>query len=255
MSVTRKDTTSPARTAFDSTLIVAALVILWQGAYLLAGDVAMSAPWPTLLYSIELLRTPDYWPNIWATASAFATAYVLAILAGLSVGLVLGFHRLLAEVAEPILVAFYAIPKVTLYPIVLIFFGIGFQASVAFGVLNGTVPIMIFTMNAVRNVEVVYIKTARVLQLGFARTMWTVVVPSALPEILAGMRIGFSLVLIGTLLSEMFGSQSGLGNVLMRAIGLNQVELIMGVTLQLVVVAAVINSVLLAIERRLPGRV
>jgi NitT/TauT family transport system permease protein len=252
MSVAAK--LSRRTTALDSVLIVIVLLAFWQLAYFVAGDVAMSAPWPTVLYSLELLRSANYWDNAWATLGAFATGYLLAIVFGLIIGLALGFNRLLAEVSEPVLIAVYAIPKVTLFPIVLLFFGIGFQASVAFGVLNGVVPIMIFTMNAVRNVKPVYLKTAKVLRLGFARTMWTVVIPSALPEILAGMRIGFSLVLIGTLLSEMFGSKSGLGNILMRAIGLNQVELIMGLTLQLVVVAAIINSVLLAVERRLPGR-
>lgn len=238
----------------DSALIIVALLALWQGAYLLAGDVAVSPPLETLEYSIYLLSSVNFWPNVWATLSAFVIAYAVAIIGGLATGSLLGMSRLLAEIAEPVLIAVYALPKVTLFPIILLLFGIGLGASVAFGALNAVVPIMIFTMNAVRNIRPVYLKTARVLHLGFAQTMWTVIIPAAMPELITGMRIGFSLALIGTLLSEMFGSKMGLGNILMRAIGLNQVQLIMGVTVQLVVFAAVANTVLLALEGRLRSR-
>ena len=76
-------------------------------------------------------------------------------------------------------------------------------------------------------------------------------VPAALPEIFTGLRVGFSLTLIGTLLGEMFASQRGLGYLLMNAIGLHNVELIMAVTLMLVVFAVLVNAALLALERRL----
>jgi NitT/TauT family transport system permease protein len=240
---------------FDSLLIIAALFAMWQIFHWIAGDTAVSAPWPTVKYAFGLLQSPDFWPHVYSTLQAFALAYLIAIFGGLLIGLILGSNRLLAEIAEPMLIALYAVPKVTLYPIVLLFFGLGLGASVAFGALNGTVPVMIFTMNAVRNIKPVYIKTARVLRLGSARLMGTVMIPAALPEIFTGMRIGFSLALIGTLISEMFGSKLGLGNILMRAIGLNQVELIMGVTLLLVIFAAAANTVLLIIEGRLRSRI
>jgi NitT/TauT family transport system permease protein len=76
-----------------------------------------------------------------------------------------------------------------------------------------------------------------------------------LPDIFSGIRIGFSLTLIGTILGEMFGSQRGLGYLLMTAIGLQNIQVIMSVTLLLVLVAATVNTVLLEQDRRLrkPG--
>ena len=70
-------------------------------------------------------------------------------------------------VAEPILVALYSIPKVTLYPVILLIFGIGMPAKVAFGAIHGIfpVPISIFAMNAVRNINPTHLRTARVLRL------------------------------------------------------------------------------------------
>ena len=75
-----------------------------------------------------------------------------------------------------------------------------------------------------------------------------------MPEIFTGIRVGFSLTLIGTVLGEMFAAQRGLGYLLMNAIGLYNVDVIMSVTFLLVVFAATVNGVLLAIDRRLHAR-
>jgi NitT/TauT family transport system permease protein len=81
-----------------------------------------------------------------------------------------------------------------------------------------------------------------------------IIFPAALPEIFAGLRIGFSLTLIGTLLGEMFASQRGLGFLLMSAIGLHNVDLIMALTLLLSLFAGAASVVLLALNQRLYAR-
>jgi NitT/TauT family transport system permease protein len=78
-----------------------------------------------------------------------------------------------------------------------------------------------------------------------------VFLPAALPDVITGIRLGFSLTLIGTILGEMFGSQSGLGYLLMTAIGLQNTRTIMGVTVLLIAFAAAVSTALLAWERRL----
>ena len=173
---------------------------------------------------------------------------------GLAIGLVLGFNRLAGDVMEPMFVALYSIPKVTLYPILLLSFGLGMSAKVAFGAIHGIIPIALFTINAVRNVKPILIKTARVMKLNSLEMATRVLLPAALPEIFTGIRIGFSLTLIGTLLGEMFASQRGLGYMLMNAIGLHNVDIIMAVTFLLIVFAAVVSSILLRIDHALHQR-
>ena len=152
------------------------------------------------------------------------------------------------------LVALYSVPKLTLYPILLLTFGLGMSAKVAFGALHGFIPIALFTINAVRNVRPILIKTGRVLNYGTGDMVRRILIPAALPEIFTGIRIGFSLTLIGTLLGEMFASQRGLGYMLMNAMGLHNVDVIMAITLMLVIVAAAVSGALLALDRRLHGR-
>ncbi len=164
---------------------------------------------------------------------------------GLAIGFWLGFDRLAGAVLEPMLVAFYSIPKLTLYPILLLAFGLGMSAKVAFGVIHGVIPIVLFTLAAVGNVKPMLIKTGRVL--GFApRDGALVLFPAALPEIFTGLRVGFALTLIGSLLGEMFASQRGLGYLLMNAIGLHNVDIIMSVTFMIIVFAATVSAALLA---------
>jgi NitT/TauT family transport system permease protein len=232
-------------------ILIGLLIALWQLMHYVAGDIAMTTPLQTVRYTAGLIKSEDFWANAEASGQAFAAALAIALIAGPLIGILLGFNRLSGEVAEPILVALYSIPKVVLYPIILLLFGLGMAAEVAFGTLHGIVPVMLFTMNAVRNVKPVLIRTGRALGLSTWSMMRTILLPAAFPEIFTGLRVGFSVTLLGTIMSEMFGSKRGVGFLLMKALGVNDVQLIMSLALMLVVFASIANSVLLAVERRL----
>jgi NitT/TauT family transport system permease protein len=245
-----RDRSSLERSA-EVVALIALLLVAWQAMYHVAGKVAMTTPAETIRYTAKLVVSGEFWPHVWTTGKAFITALAIALLGGSVIGMLLGFNRLAGEVAEPILVSLYSIPKVILYPIILLVFGIGMAAEVAFGTLHGIVPVMVFSMSAVRNIKPVYIKTGRVHGLSTWSLMRTILLPAAFPEIFTGVRIGFSVTLLGTVMSEMFGSKRGLGFLLMNALGVNDVQLIMSLALLLVTFAAVANSMLMMIERRL----
>ena len=232
-------------------LLVVALLLLWQGLYIIAGAHALTPPVETVRYLIHLLGTAMFWDHLQETGRAFGVALLLSVVLGLGIGLPIGLNRLATEITEPVLVTAYAIPKITLYPIVLLICGIGLPAKIAFGTIHGVIPVAIFAMNGVRQVSPVLLRTARAMRLSGITTIHRIVLPAALPEIFSGLRVGFSLTLIGTLLGEMFGSQKGLGYLLMTAIGLQNVPMIMAVTLLLVLFAATLSVVLLAVDRRL----
>ena len=237
--------------AVDVGVLIAILLVAWQVMHHVAGDVAMTTPLQTVSYTADLLASADFWPHVETTGLAFLGALLIAAVGGTVLGVVLGFYRLAGEVAEPMLVAVYSIPKVVLYPIILLFFGIGLGSEMAFGAMNGIVPVMMFSMNSVRNIKPVFVKTGRALRLGTWTLMRTVLLPAAFPEIFTGLRIGFSITLLGTVMSEMFGSKRGIGFLLMNALGVNDVQMIMAIALLLIAFAATANSVLLAVEHRI----
>ena len=236
-------------------ILIVGLLLAWQLLYWFAGDIAMRAPAATIRYTANLLTTDTFWVHLSESMRAFAAALAIAVALGLLIGFWLGLHRLSGDVLEPTLVALYSIPKITLYPIVLLAFGLGMPAKIAFGAIHGIIPIALFTINALRNIKPILIKAGRVLKLGTPKMIRSVLFPAAVPEIFTGFRVGFSLTLIGTLLGEMFAAQRGLGYLLMTAIGLHNVDLIMAVTFLLVVFAAAVSTVLLAVDRWLHHRV
>jgi NitT/TauT family transport system permease protein len=237
--------------AVRAAILIACILAAWQLLFWWAGSNALTSPLETIAYTFELLGSPSFYPHLAETGQAFAIALAIAISCGILIGFSLGLYRFAGEVGEPVLVALYSIPKITLYPIVLLAFGIGMPAKIAFGAIHGIVPIAIFALGAVRNLNPVYAKAARVMRLPAAQIASHVLLPAAIPEIFTGIRIGFSLTLIGTLLGEMFASQRGIGHLLIQAIGLHNVRMIMALTLLLVVIAVTASTLLLAVDRRL----
>jgi len=242
------------RQARDTLLVLLGLIVLWQLLHWLAGSVALASPWASVVRLGELLGRASFYPNLAETALAFGQALVISLLGGLAIGVALGANRLAGAVADPILVALYSIPKVTLYPLILLFFGLGMEAKVAFGAIHGIIPVIIFTMNAVRHIRPVYLRSARVMRLGPLETARTILVPACIPEIVSGFRIGFALTILGTLIGELFASQRGLGFLLMKAMHSNDTPTILAIALLLFAFASLCSWGLLALDRRLHRR-
>jgi NitT/TauT family transport system permease protein len=204
----------------------------------------------TFAFAWELLSRASFWGHVGATMSAFGLALAISAVAGVAFGLVLGMRRFAGEVAEPILGSLYTIPKVTLYPLMLLIFGLGMSAKVAFGVIHGLIPVMLFTMAAVRNIPPVLLRTARTLHLSPMQTALSVLAPAVTPEIVTGLRVGFALTLLGVLIGEMFASQRGLGFLIINGINNHDVRMTTAVTLIVVVFAVAANGLMLALDRR-----
>lgn len=243
--------TAAWRTSFDTALLVAALFGAWQLLHLFVGGDALPSPFAAARRLAQLIASPDFAANAGETARAFGYALLISWIGGLGLGVLLGANRLTGDVFEPMLVTLYAIPKITLYPVILLLFGLGVSAKVAFGALHGIIPVVLFTMTAVRNIHPVHLKSARALRLTPKDTVLHVILPATLPEIFSGFRIGFALTLLGTLIGEMFASQRGIGYMLVHAMQNNEPEIIVALALLLVVFATLASSLLLALDRYL----
>jgi NitT/TauT family transport system permease protein len=237
--------------SLDTALLIVGLIALWQAGTLVLGKDALPSPVATVTKLAAIIADEDFPRHAWETARAFLTALVISLAAGLLIGLALGARRLAGEVAEPMLTALYSIPKITLYPVILLLFGLGISAKIAFGVIHGIIPVILFTMNAVRNIPRVYLRSARAMRLTLAQTAGTIIIPAALPEIVSGFRIGFALTLLGTLIGEMFASQRGIGYMLVKAMETGDTATVMSLALLLVVLATAASAALLALDRRL----
>jgi NitT/TauT family transport system permease protein len=241
--------------AADTLIILIVMLLSWQVLHQIVGETALPAPAPTLEYLAKFVPSARFAVNAWATLESFIYALMLSYGLGLTIGIWMGVNRLSGAVGEPILISLYTLPKLTLYPVVLLIFGLSTAGRVTFGAMHGVLPVALLTMNAIRHIPPVYLKSAHTLHLSRWQTIFTVLLPATLPEVVAGLRIGFTLTLLGVLLAEMFASKHGLGSLIINAMQLLQAQEMLTVAIVLFVFAATANALLLWIEHRLHRRV
>ena len=230
------------RIYIDRVLAVLLVVGLWNFLSLSYGSDAVAAPMATWQRLVMLISTGFIGPHLNFTLSSWIVSVLLAGVVGLSIGLLLGLHRASGLVFEPLIIAVSSLPKVTLYPMVLLICGLGQSSKIAFGFIHGVLPIMLFTLGAAREIPLHYVKTARTLGLNRVATLRRVMLPAMASGIVSGMRLGASLALLGVIIGEMFGAQQGLGFLLMNAIDINDTAQMAAVALILIFLALALNA-------------
>lgn len=230
------------RIYIDRVLAVLLVLGLWNFLSLSYGSDAVAAPMATWQRLVMLISTGFIGPHLNFTLSSWIVSVLLAGVVGLSIGLLLGLHRASGLVFEPLIIAVSSLPKVTLYPMVLLICGLGQSSKIAFGFIHGVLPIMLFTLGAAREIPLHYVKTARTLGLNRVATLRRVMLPAMASGIVSGMRLGASLALLGVIIGEMFGAQRGLGFLLMNAIDINDTAQMAAVALILIFLALALNA-------------
>ena len=167
------------------------------------------------------------------TLTATFFSFVLATVAGVGFSLVVGLSRFWADVWEPILVWVYSIPKVVLYPVVILLFGISLNASIAFAFISAVFPVAIIAFGAVRAIPPILLKVAASYRLSTWKVFFEVVLPVAAPSIATAARYSFCLSFLGVIVGEMLGTRQGMGQELFKAIALNDIARIFGIALLL----------------------
>jgi NitT/TauT family transport system permease protein len=238
----------------DLVMLLAGCFILWQVLHLIAGEGTLASPVATFETLFSLLSRGTFWIHVQATCQALAIAMAISTILGVPLGIAFGFNRFSGLVVEPILISFFSLPKVTLYPLVLLVFGLGISAKVAFGAMHALIPVTLLTMNAVRQMRPVLLKTAKVMQLSAGQLAGHVIAPSIMPSLLSALQLGFSLSLLGVLIGEMFAAKAGLGFLMMNAIALNDTKTLLAIITLLFTFVIVVNESLRYLGRSSAGR-
>jgi ABC-type nitrate/sulfonate/bicarbonate transport system permease component len=140
-----------------------------------------------------------------------AEGYVLAVVIGVGLGLLVGTSRVVRDVLEPVLELFRAIPPPVLVPVIMLFAGIGDTMKVLVIVSGCVWPILLNTVEGVRALDEVLSDTCRSYGISGPSRLWHLVLRSASPQIVTGMRQALSIGIILMVISEMFAASNGLG--------------------------------------------
>lgn len=238
------------RVHVDRVIAMLLLLLVWAVLHHQYGPEALASPLATAQRIADLLLGARLWPHAGVTLSVWLAAFVLAALVGVMAGLLLGMYPRGAQVVEPFISALASLPKVTLYPMVLLIFGLGISSKLVFGFLHGVLPILLFTLGAVRQLPLIHMKSARAMGVSPAVCLRHVMLPSIWPSVRSGLKLGASLTLLGVLIGEMFGAQKGLGFLLMSAMELNDTASLSALSVLLLAVALGLNSTFSRPDRR-----
>ena len=174
---------------------------------------------PALGRVVRLETYPTLLEHFGLTVLEVLVAYALAVVLGLTLGFALGLPRHVGEIYEPLLAAAYAIPSVVWYPSLMLFFGLGPASKIAFGVLLGFFPVVLAVLAGIRSVDPHLLTVARGLGAGPGTCFVKVVLPAITATLVAGLRAGLALAVVGVLVGEVLGARRGLGYLINYAYG------------------------------------
>ena len=172
---------------------------------------------------IKEVQTPRFWGDFFASFSEFAIGYFLAIFLGIPIGLAAGRFRRLQYALDPWLNFFNSLPRIALLPVLVIMFGVfGPGSKIAVVFLGAFFSIVIPTMQGVRTTDRRFIDVARSFRASEQLLFRSVVIPSTVPFIITGLRLGIARALIGVVTAELYTQTEGIGVLIRRATELRQ---------------------------------
>jgi sulfonate transport system permease protein len=195
----------------------AAVLVLW---WFLSADSTSTffPPLKNILSQLwELWVVGDARSELWSSLEHFAVGYAIAGVGGVLIGALLWkFHRV-GEAVSPVLYFVYVIPTAALLPAIMAIMGIGASMQITIIVLAAIWPTLLNTLDGMRGTDPIKIDTARAMHLSGTRTVWTVVLPGAMPQIMAGLRHSLQIAVIMMVVSELVASNSGIGFFILEA--------------------------------------
>ena len=199
--------------------LLAALIALWEAGAQLGwlDPFFFSSPSEIWRTAVIKWQSGSLWRDIAYTASSTLIGFVLGTVAGSAVGLLFWFSRRTALVAEPWLVVLNALPKLALAPVLVILFGIGFPSKVVLAFLMTVITAAIAAWSGAKAVDPAL--TTLLYSLGARRrqVFTLLVVPSAMPWIISGLRVNIALSMAGSIVGEFIASDRGLGRMIVYA--------------------------------------
>lgn len=200
-------------TLISRSFTIIAVLALWEG-LTAAGYVDTRFLPPPSQITLKVYAVSGHDPILrafWVTALEVMIAFAVSLLAGVFIGVAVGLSRYLFQVFHPVLIMAFAMPQVIVFPLFLRFFGIGMNSKIAFGISHGFFPIVLNVIAGARSVDPNLVVISHSMGATRLQIMRKVVLPSMLPTMFTGFRLGMGLTLLGVLLAELFVSQKGVG--------------------------------------------
>ena len=233
-------------------LLIAAFLVVWEGFVRLFQIPLFILPTPSNVF-VALYRgfaSSLYIDHIWITITETLLGFVLGTSLAFLLGTVIALSRPVEYFLYPFVVMFQAMPKVALAPLIIVWFGLGLTSKVVNAALVAFFPLMVNTIVGLRSAEEDKINLMKSLAATRTQIFWMLQLPNAMPYIFAGLEIAMIFALIGAIVAEFVGAQSGLGMLIQSMNFTMDVAGQFSVLLLLSIIGLGLNWIVISVRRR-----
>lgn len=228
------------------------LFLLWYMATTYWGVSHLLLPHPGKVWHelMDVLASGQFLPDLRVTLTELALAFSGSMVTGITVGFVVSRSPYLVKVFEPLFAGIYSIPIILFLPLYVLFFGLGPASKIALGFTISFFPIVLNTIAGFANVDRTLITAARSMGASNAQLFRWVLLPGALPVILSGLRMGFTVALLSIIGSETIASLAGLGHRIVHLAENMEMARMFAYIVFVVAIAVLLNTLVSKLEAR-----
>jgi NitT/TauT family transport system permease protein len=225
---------------------------IWEVAFRFAwvNPLFISSPIMVLRASVEVLSLPEFRQDLQVSGTEFLAGYAIACAIGIPLGLAVGWYKRLYFTLSPFIHMLNTIPRVTLLPIIIIWFGIGIWSKIMVVFLGAVIPMIISTLSGVRASEERFLRVGRSFGASQIRTFTTIVLPGTVPFIFTGLKYASGRALLGVIVGELYAATAGIGYFIGSTANALQTDKMFVGVLVMIVAGLITMEVLNRIERR-----
>lgn len=232
-------------------IFIICFVIFWEMAARNNAKIAFYTSYPTeiLLDLVDFSKSGDLFRHVGITLKEAYLGLLYGSLIGILIGVFFSQFKFMGKIFVPIISAIQGIPQLTLAPLYILWFGIGLKSKVFLSALMVFFNVFSSTYNGIKNIDQKLIESATLLGASKAQILWNIVIPTSMPWIMSGIRIGASICMVGAIIGEYIGSSGGLGWMVTYASSFFQIRRVMSCIVVLLIVGLLVNSIFEKIER------
>ena len=201
------------------TVFMVALFAAWELVTALGVEPPILLPSPGAVVDAfgQMFSSPDVWENFAASGQELFYGLALAAVVGIAAGLAIGWYPWLGYFLDPFINFLYAVPRVALGPLLIVWLGIGLGSKVALVFLISVFPVLVNTSSGIRSLDPHLLRVARCFGANDLKIFRTIALPGSVPFILGGLRLAVGQSLIGVFVAELLGAQYGIGAMIENA--------------------------------------
>src|SRR5437016_1257281 len=200
-------------------ILIVAVFVLWDVTIRIFRIPPYLIPAPWDVAKMLVAEWPRLWRESLYTAYASLGGFGLSILLGIPIAMVIAYSRVVESFVYPLLVFSQSIPKVAIAPLFVVWFGFGILPKVLSAFLLGFFPVVVSSVQGFKSVDLEMLDMARAMEASRLQVFRIVSLPHALPAIFSGLKVSITLAIVGAVVGEFVGSNSGIGFLLQRSIG------------------------------------